>query len=93
MARLIFNIAADYERWITDHVTPNGYDVYSTRMNELICYPRKSTRPLTYGWMQLSDEDSAKLLKKLEGMGVRLYRVDRIEWDAERPVGIKSQQE
>lgn len=90
MVRLVFEAIDEFEKWIDKHVKPEKYECYVTEYNEVIMVPLVSTRPLKYGYMQLLTPASVeKLEKKLTEMGVEIYKPSSVEWDDDKPVGVR----
>jgi len=85
--RLIFKELESFQKWISD-LNSDRYVCYSTDSNEVIIVPTRSTRPLIYGYIRIPKE-SKNVLKDLESLGFKIYRVSRVEWADDRPVGAK----
>jgi len=78
-------------KWADEFVRGRVYVVIVTDEHEVILEPRKSTRPLDFGYVKLdSAEGAEKLAQELENK----YTIKRIEetslaWDTEKPPWVK----
>jgi hypothetical protein len=89
MVRLVFEAIDEFEKWIDKHGKPEKYECYVTKDGEVVMMPTKSTRPVNYGYMQLTSASVEKLKKKLAELGVSIFNVRDVEWAEDRPVGVK----
>jgi hypothetical protein len=77
--------------WTDEYVKGRDYALLVTDENEIILEPRKSTRPLDFGYVNIKDSQALnELVKELE----RRYALTRIEikmigWDTERAPWVK----
>ncbi|MCD6402595.1 hypothetical protein J7L36_01955 [bacterium] len=89
--RLVFKEKEEFQKWIMDQVglSPSPkYECYITPGDEVVLVPKKSTRPLKYGYAKLTPEAVEAIKKEVEKLGIKVYRCD-VEWAEDRPIGIK----
>jgi hypothetical protein len=77
--------------WTEEYVKAKDYALIVTDENEIILEPRKSTRPLDFGYINIKNTNA---IKTLAGMLEKLYGLKRIEvkslgWDVEKPPWVK----
>jgi hypothetical protein len=87
MTRAVFESVDEFKKWVTDNVNPEKYKAFFTSYNEIILVPRKSTKPIEYGYIQISD---AEIMKKTREWLVNnyikfYYDVKAYEWMDEKP--------
>ena len=88
--RFVFDTIEEYEKWIRDNIKPEKFSVYFTSDNEIIVYPLKTSKPISYGYFKASAVGIIeRMLKSLKEQGFRVYRVKAADWTDDRPVGIK----
>jgi hypothetical protein len=93
MTRFVFETLEQLERWMLENVTADKYSVFITPANELVCVPRKSTKPLNYGYARLDVEEIKKIKRFIEenmaidsDKKIRIYYA-KVEWDETRAPG------
>lgn len=86
--RLIFEKFENFKEWLVSigESLPSRYVAFVTDENEVIIVPKKSTRPIIYGYLQTSEIE--KVMELLNKLGIRVFEVTRVEWDETKPVGI-----
>jgi len=77
--------------WVNEYVRGRDYAVIVTDENEMILEPRKSTRPLDYGYLCLDD---SKAVRELAEKIARTYNLPLLEiqyfrWDIEKSPLVK----
>ena len=87
MARFVFSKESEFFSWVVDHFHGDRFEAYVTASNEVIIYPRKSSRPISYAYIQCSTQSVAELVKKLKELGLEIYNVSRVEWADDRMIG------
>ena len=94
MPRIEYTKKDDFLKWIKGEVDSNKYKAHVTEKMEVILAPRKSTRPITFGYFKASHTDNAKntealtaILAVLKAAGIAIYRCGNYEWKTENPVG------
>jgi len=90
MTRFVFDQQKEFERWISENATADKYGVYISGDREILMYPLKTSRPLTYAYYKaVSDEEIKNFKESFISAGYKLYEVKAIEWCDDRPVGVK----
>jgi hypothetical protein len=84
----------DYSKvieWADEYVSGKDYVVLMTEENEVILEPRKSTRPLDFGYVKVSDPSAAyELAGKLAvRYGLTLLDIKALAWDIEKPPWVR----
>ena len=68
MPRKVFGNLEEFKRWIEEVATPERFVFCITEEGEIIAEPTKSTRPLTYAYIRITDakkvEEMEKMLKE-----------------------------
>jgi hypothetical protein len=77
--------------WVHEYVKGRDYAVLVTDENEIILEPRKSTRPLDYGYVCLDDSAAVRELaeKIARTYNLPLLEIQYFRWDIERPPSVK----
>ena len=77
--------------WANEYVRGRDYAILLTDENEVILEPRKSTRPLDYGYISLDDSRSARNLAEslASKYGLPLLEIQYFRWDIEKPPSVK----
>ena len=95
MTRFVFETVGQLEKWMLENVTADKYNVFITPSNELVCVPRKSTRPLSYAYSKLSAEEMKRIQRFVEDnmaiasdKKIRIYYA-RVEWDETKAPGAE----
>ena len=90
MPRKVFGNLEEFKRWIEEVATPERFVFCITEEGEIIAEPTKSTRPLTYTYIRITD---AKKVEEMERMlkesGFQVWKLKAYEWDTEKAVGVK----
>jgi len=90
MPRKVFGNLEEFKRWIEEVATPERFVFCITEDGEIIAEPTKSTRPLTYAYIRITD---AKKVEEMERMlkesGFQVWKLKAYEWDTEKAVGVK----
>jgi len=78
-------------QWAEEYIRGRYYALLITDENEIIIEPRRSTRPLDFGYISIQDR---KALEELASELERRYGLTRIEiksigWDTERAPWVK----
>jgi hypothetical protein len=89
MARIVFSDATTFLRWVLENATPERYLAYITSEREVVLYPRKATRPLTYAYIRTSEKEVSDIKNTLLSKELDVFEVERIEWDVEKSVGVR----
>jgi hypothetical protein len=78
--------------WADEYVRGRDYAVLVTDECEVILEPRKSTRPLDYGYIKLDNpKDALELGRELaRRYGLRLLEIECFRWDIEKPPTIRT---
>jgi hypothetical protein len=77
--------------WANEYVKGKDYTLLLTDENELIIEPRKSTRPLDYGYVNINDANAIRTLAKqlASSFGLPLLEIQYFRWDIEKPPSVK----
>jgi hypothetical protein len=77
--------------WANEYVRGRDYAVLVTDENELILEPRKSTRPLDYGYLSLDDSKAVRELaeKLAKTYGLPLLEIQYFRWDIEKAPSVR----
>lgn len=77
--------------WISEYAALKDYMLLVTDENELIIEPRKSTRPLNYGYVHIDDAKAIRELAKqlASSFGLPLLEIQYFRWDIEKPPSVK----
>jgi hypothetical protein len=87
--RLIFKDIEEFKRWIKDNCLPMRYECYITSDNEFILVPIKSTKPIKYAYIKVSNEKIKELEDYIKAFVNNIYRVDMLEWIEDRAIGVE----
>jgi len=90
MPRLFFVSREEFTKWAESQ--KNGYYyIFLTRKNEIILFPKRSTRPIMVGYYkEKGRKEAEEVAKKLaEKKEWDLYNLSNLEWDIERPPGVE----
>jgi hypothetical protein len=88
MTRLVFETIDQFKKWIDDNVTKEKYEAYITPKKEVVLVPRKSTRPLKYGYAILTSEGTREIQRLLGEKGIKIYYA-KVEWDETKTPGAE----
>jgi len=95
MPRAICENKDQLTKWCEIFIGEKGKDKYviiSTNQNEIIIEPRKSTKPLDFAYMQVANGNIKEIVNEIvQKYGIKHLHVKRLEWDLEKPPGIKYQ--
>ena len=88
MTRFIFSSKDEFLRWFNEHASNDRSEVYCiVSSKELLVYPRRTSRPISYAYIKLdSDDEFTKLYKYFEEKRFKVYFVDKVDWDDTKPV-------
>jgi hypothetical protein len=77
--------------WANEYVRGRDYAVLLTDEGEIILEPRKSTRPLDYGYVSIVDMQAARELAKTLSTryGLPLLEIQYFRWDIEKSPSVK----
>lgn len=77
--------------WANEYVKGKDYALLLTDENELIIEPRKSTRPLDYGYVSINDANVIRALARqlATNFGLPLLEIQYFRWDIEKPPSVK----
>ena len=94
MPRLVFESLEDLKKWMKEQVRPKAANFvifYTKEDHEIIVHPIVSTRPIFVGYYKCKTEENTEQLANelAKEIGLRVYPLQRLEWDLEKPVGIK----
>ena len=90
MPRKVFGNLEEFKRWIGDVATPERFVFCITEEGEIIAEPTKSTRPLTYAYIRITDAKKVEEIEKiLKESGFQVWKLKAYEWDTEKAVGVK----
>ena len=86
MPRYEFETKEEFTDWARSVLTDKKYDVVYTWHGEVIAVPKKSTRPIVYGYVPLIDKHEAKkFAQELEKMyHVCVFSMKKFVWSTER---------
>ncbi|MCW1309290.1 MAG: hypothetical protein QXP04_01210 [Candidatus Nanoarchaeia archaeon] len=93
MPRLVFRNLEDLIAFCESFVKqkPDNFILIVSEAFEIIVHQTVSTRPIFIGYLKFEDpknfEETIVSLQK--NYGLRTIRVESLEWDIEKPVGIK----
>lgn len=88
MTRITFEEIGQFKKWIEDNVTKEKYEAYITPKKEVVLMPRKSTRPLKYGYAILTSEGIKEIQRFLGEKGVKIYFA-KVDWDETKAPGAE----
>ncbi|MHA1663478.1 MAG: hypothetical protein ACTSVR_09515 [Candidatus Thorarchaeota archaeon] len=90
MPRKVFGNLEEFKRWIEEVATPERFVFCITEEGEIIAEPTKSTRPLTYAYIRITDAKKVEEMEKmLKEAGFQVWKLKAYEWDTEKAVGVK----
>jgi len=90
MPRKVFGNLEEFKRWIEEVATPERFVFCITEEGEIIAEPTKSTRPLTYAYIRITDAKKVEEIEKiLKESGFQVWKLKAYEWDTEKAVGVK----
>jgi len=90
MPRKVFGALEEFKRWIAEVATPERFAFYITEEGEIIAEPTKSTKPLTYAYIRITDSKKLEEMEKvLREVGFQVWRLKAYEWDIEKAVGVR----
>ena len=93
MSRIIFTDKDEFLRWIKKHCTPTQYEIHITSFSEIIMKPTKSTRHLSYAYIEIYDAwttiDEAEADIKSTIPRVDIFHGKKFDWDHTMSVGVK----
>ena len=90
MPRKVFGNLEEFKRWIEEVATPERFVFCITEEGEIIAEPIKSTRPLTYAYIRITDAKKVEEIEKiLKESGFQVWKLKAYEWDTEKAVGVK----
>lgn len=90
MARIVFISKEEFEKWLDQFATKDRYALYTTEENEIIAYPLKTSRPLTYAYFKPVGVTAIDIAKAcVEKHNLRWFKIKALEWSDDRPVGVK----
>jgi len=77
--------------WTDEYVKGKDYAILVTEENEIILEPRKSTRPLDYGYINIRDPQAVAELASIlaSRYGLPLLEIKSLSWDIEKPPWVK----
>lgn len=77
--------------WTDEYVRGKDYAMLVTDEKEIILEPRKSTRPLDFGYISLKDVEALnELAAQLElRYGLKRIEIKSLGWDIEKPPWVK----
>jgi len=88
--RLVFKERSKFLDWMEDEASPEKYNIFLTEENEIILVPKKSTRPIIYAYYKEFDAKEFDNLKaNFSKSSYKVYEVKSVDWDDEKPVGVK----
>ena len=93
MSRVVFTDKDEFLRWIKNHCTPTQYEIHITSFSEIIMKPIKSTRHLSYAYIEIYDawssiEEAESALKSVLPR-VEMFHTKKFDWDHTMSVGVK----
>ena len=79
------------EKWAEEFIEGKVFVVIVTKDGELILEPRKSTRPLDFGYCRFaSKEEAIKSAEELKGKyKIKVVEEDALSWDVEKSPFIR----
>jgi predicted transcriptional regulator len=77
--------------WTDEYVQGKDYTLLVTDENEIIIEPRKSTRPLDFGYVCIKDASAIKTLAKqlATRYGLPVLEIKSLGWDTEKSPYVK----
>jgi len=89
--RLIFNSIDEYEKWINLHGRNDRFEAYLEGFGTFTISPIKTSRPLLYAYYKANSPDEVKRLTELiTSHGLALTKLQRVDWDVEKSIGVGS---
>ncbi len=79
----------EFKKWLEDHVEKGKYELYLTDENEVIARPGVSTKTYDIGYFKGSDKDKKDYEEYLKNKELLAYKIHAMEWDTEKPPGIR----
>jgi len=78
-------------RWCDEYVRSKDYVILKTDEHEIILEPRKSTRPVDYGYVKLRDSiETDKLAEELSNRyKLKVLEIQALAWDIEKSPWVK----
>ena len=90
MPRKVFGSLDEFKRWIGEVATPERFTFNITEEGEIIAEPTKTTRPLVYAYIRITDAKKVEEMEKmLKEAGFQVWKLKAYEWDTEKAVGVK----
>jgi len=87
--RFVFREKVELEKWINKFVQRKRYDCYVTDDDEIVLVPLMSTRPIKYAYANFDSKTIKEIISQLETIGIDIYRVKAVQWDAEKSPGVR----
>ena len=88
--RLVFSSSAEFENWMRQFSTPERYCLYESENGELLLYPLKTSRPITYAYLKTENKETIAKIKGLaKDFGLHIFGVKDLEWADDRAVGVR----
>jgi len=85
-----FGTLGSFKDWISNFAKSDRYMFCVTSENEIIAQPLKTSRPIIYGYMKITDEkELGGLIKKLRENGYSVVQLKSFSWDTDRQPGQK----
>ena len=93
MSRIVFTDKDEFLRWIKKNCKPSQYEIHVTSFSEIIMKPIKSTRSLSYAYIEIYDgwttiDDAEKDMKSAIPR-VDIFHVKKFDWDHTMSVAVK----
>lgn len=90
LPRIVFENYDQLFAWAQEFLKPDPrkYVIYMALDNEIILEPRKSTRPIRYGYLK-SMEAVSPVKKMAEDFNVSVFNCKDYEWDLTKAPGVK----
>jgi len=89
LPRVVFASVDQFKAWMKKKVTPERYEAYITKNDEVILVPKRSTPPVLYGYYEANDEEALNSVKSLlEEAGLTVFNIQSFEWKSDWPPGV-----
>lgn len=91
--RIVFGSKKEFLSWIKKNCTSTQYEVHITSFSEIIMKPIKSTRHLSYAYIEIYPEwdtiasAEADIMRKIPKLDI--FHITKFDWDSTRDVRVR----
>lgn len=83
MVRLVSDEPKQFEKYLKEHKN-KSYEVVLTDKNEVVGFPKTSTRPFNILYLRASEEYAKSIEKLSDMLAIPTYKVKYIWWESEQ---------